>query len=416
MTTRPNAFALMATLSALVASAQAVVPTHAAAYNYGQSGGLKNSGVYEVELMCGNISSSNPWVPMPTSGSDGTSFAAIRPVVESAYWMWDRDVLASSWLAVASGCRSGGLDGGWRNPECVGACTAQQDTHNEFWFESQSITSGPSVCNSGVLGCETTWKHLAGGGLGTSYVQRTDVTIANSGMGVTYGVLDQDTLAECVDAPTGGMPLPNLIMHEIGHSYGLAHDNSQTMTLMRSSVPFANNCHAAQGFTSYPFADEFFAKAKANGSASSSHINVAGSIWRDNSSGGEMRDPSSTTTISGSWGSATLTFQVSIMSYYKGARTPRIRWYLFPLSDPPSFDWSSNQWDVSSAEWSSLSTTSPTVEKESRTVTLSETISGLLVSAGDYRVWVYVDHDRALSERDEGDNMFPTQFKVTRTI
>lgn len=414
MTRRPSYLARTTILSVLVACGQGLVPTYASAYNYGQSGGLKNSGVYEVELMCGNISPSNPWVPMPTSGSDGTSFAAIRPVVESAYWMWDRDVLASSWLAVASGCRSGGLDGGWRNSECVGPCTYQQDTHNELWFESQPITAAPSVCNSSAIGCETTWKHLVGGGLGTSYVQRTDVTIANTG--VTYGVLDQDTLAECVDDSPPGIPLPNLIMHEIGHSYGLAHDNSQSMTLMRSNAVWANNCHAAQGFTAYPFADEFFAKAKANGSASSSYINVAGSIWYDNGSGGETLDSRSHTTISGTWGSATLRFNVSVMSYYKGVRTPRIRWYLFPLSAPPTFDWSSGQWDVSSAAWSSLSTTPAAIEKESRTVTLSETIAGLLVSAGDYRVWVYVDHDRALSERDEGDNMFPTQYTVTRTI
>ena len=187
------------------------------------------------------------------------------------------------------------------------------------------------------------------------------------------------------------------------------------MTVMRSSISPARNCHVAQGFKPYPFPDDMNAQMEEHKgySSSSPPANFAGTAFYNTGSQPVIEHRveffSNNSTVYKYMPFSLHSFYptnpaVPITIYYK--------FVLVPYGQVPSFNSSNGTWTFPAGSRYEPVRTATSSLAASRGFTMfvpvSESFYG--VTPNIYRVWVQVDPYYSETETDEGDNVFPTDY------
>jgi len=387
-----GAFALAAVVMAL---AMVIAAPHASAFKILQTdcGGdrFRDPGADPVFEMC----LSPPGFPGMTSATDPNSntFAAARGGMLSGYWMWVREGTSDASLFVSTFDCGDGSGFGWYD---------DANELNDSWWESTATVQ--TRC-PGSTGCTATDEALCIPWVNEStHIIAADTVVSNQH---TYSVVNQDTLVDCFRP---GANHETLWLHEVGHAYGLGHDNA-VIGVMATGNPQIRNCHVAQGFHNYPFPDDIAGLMKHHKGFSGTKRNWAGTPWSRLSGIDSFTSDSHTVTTNTK--SVSVTFTVH--SYYGTGASPNIRLHLVPINTPPTFNFQTKVWTLNSVQQGLLIPLS-SFGIESRRVTQTATFGGSTLPVGSYRVWVMVDANNVFaSETDEGDNVFPTEVMFNRT-
>jgi hypothetical protein len=322
----------------------------------------------------------------------------VRGAMTDALWMWVRDGQSDTRLFYDNSvCGSGAENGGW----------FPHNGTNEIWYESANLVNSSAMCGSSSAAACTPLQvgACAWPGLHTDIFE-FHMVVAND---FPQQVVNQNALAECLST---GHDIENLFLHELGHAYGIGHDDA-VMNSMHIAQQDARNCHVAQGFSVFPFPDDTAGlMAHNDASPSTAQFNATGTAWYL-MSGASMTDvPTITVPASG-----TLTipsFHVTIESMYSYPWTFFVSFVVVNDSSIPTFNWSANAWVYTSVS-TSAPITAPNWTQQVATLPVpSWTLPVTALTRGArYRVWGHVWSGNA--ETDSGDNVFPTSIVFTRS-
>lgn len=384
----------------LIACATVIAVPQARAFKILQTdcGGdeYRDPGGWPVIEMCLNP----PGFPGLTSATDpnANTFAAARGGMLSGHWMWVREGTSDASLFVDTGAGCGNGSGfSWFD---------NANEKNNVWWESTATVQSVSGCGT-AIGCTSNDEALCIPLFNEStHIIAADIVVSNQ---PAYTVVNQDTLVDCFRP---GMSHETLWLHEIGHAYGLDHDNA-TVAVMKSSVVEMRNCHVAQGFHNYPFPDDMAGLMKHHKGFSGTKRNLAGTPWFRGSDGVDKTDVRSPVNVS-STQTKDVFVTVSLEAFY-ATTTMTAQLWLVPVNETPTFNFSTKTWHFGSkgvkTGWFEQSGFTVTTQR----VTLEAPVSGSWLWANTtYRVWVEVDASKATVETDEGDNVFPTSAMVVR--
>jgi hypothetical protein len=207
--------------------------------------------------------------------------------------------------------------------------------------------------------------------------------------------------------------MENTAIHEIGHSYGLDHNESR-VSVMNTVKPRVRNCDASEGFRDYPMPDDFQGYLEYHKDYTGSRFNVAGTTWYkwDVAYAG-TRD--TVRMITNSQFSAYVTLVYTLHSYFAHAGSSIIISYrAIPTSSNPSYDPRTGQWIGLGILLPELTTSTVPGWFSKRMQINIEVFRSQLPANGDYRIWIHVDSGNALTEVSERDNVFPTNTIITR--
>lgn len=338
-----------------------------------------------------------------------------RDAEANAYWMWLREGGLSpvwQWSPTCAPRNAGYPGGGWFDGS---------EEANNNWYESTAvINSGISLsCMGGNLlactGLDWAW-------WGYSEILSADIVVSNT---YAWDTVNQDTLRECL-LPTAISNFETTYLHELGHAYGIAHNNAVLTTMNRDTTAL-RNCNMTQAYNDQPWPDDMSAMQHKYGTIPGRH-NLAASPWY-----GPVAAPtvinadqgfktgigdSINTFISASSPTSTQVVAYTLEKYWDGAapNSVVVRFVLVPIGSLPIFNWTTHTWSYpagSSTRWILDPITTPMSEGNSRRDT-SMTFQLSDVGPGTYRLFLEVDPSHLITETDEGDNVIPMNFVLRR--
>jgi hypothetical protein len=192
--------------------------------------------------------------------------------------------------------------------------------------------------------------------------------------------------------------MESTVMHEVGHTYGMAHNNT-IASLMNEAGP-VRGCNAGAYFHSEPDADAHRGGVAHYGRNTDNLVNLSAMIWMGAISGShtQLNYPD--------YCGAGLYVQTRLMNYYATPTTSvSFRYALVHEGDNPN---------STSAVWSYYSSVPAFASTYFVGRTLYPTVSSMPHGAW-YRLWIEVDSSHAISESDEGDNWVPLDVLVRRS-
>jgi len=215
--------------------------------------------------------------------------------------------------------------------------------------------------------------------------------------------------------------LEDTTIHELGHAYGLDHNNAE-VAVMNPQKPRVRNCDVSAHFHDYPMPDDIGGLMQHHQGYTGATYNVAGTPWYRTGATAYMTR-SWVTFDASSPNSVPIVLGYSLHSYYPDRIAAYTVSYFFMVFDwntwtwtVPTFNASTQQWSMPNALYSSVHTS---VQNSTRSTTVQATTFNFNRSdfpVGFYwRMWVMVDSANQVSERNEGDNVFPTDIVVGRT-
>lgn len=343
----------------------------------------------------------------PFSPTFASQYLQARDAQANAYWMWLREGGLSPVWQWSTACyfNPGTPGGDWFN---------DGDEVNNNWYETQTVMNDISLyCATGSIGCtgiDWAW-------WGWSEIVSADIAISNT---FTWNIVNQDTLRECL---IPGSSVENTWLHELGHAYGIAHNDAVHATMNRQAAP--TNCNMTQNYNDQPWPDDMAAMQYKYGTITGRH-NLAASAWF-----GSAISP----TITGSYKtgigsnfdglplSVTNPTWIGSVSYtiekYWDGTTPSAvftRFVLVPIGTLPIFNWTSHTWSYpagSSTRWM-LDPASGALPEGNTQRTMALTFRLSDVGVGTYRLFVEVDPSHLITETDEGDNVIPLNVVIRR--
>lgn len=347
-----------------------------------------------VDLAC----SANGFPGLTTSTDpSGNGYTQARQAMTDAMWMWVRDGQSDTRLYFDSAtCGVGAEDGGW----------FPFDGRNEIWWETASRLNSPDLCRSTSAAACTPARvgACAWPGLHTDIFE-FHMVVSNDWPRV---VVNQDSLDECFNM---GNNLENLFLHELGHAYGIGHDDA-VMNSMNTVQQAHHNCHVAQGFSAFPYPDDTAALMRYNDrSPTTAQYNAAGTPWTWSNGMSLLNRLAVTAPASGSV--TVPVFHSTIESMYPYTWTFFITFVVVSESARPTFDWASNAWSYTAVASAPAITASSWGQVARPLSSPSWSFPASALTRGvTYRVWGHIWSFNA--ETDLGDNLFPTAITLTR--
>lgn len=344
-------------------------------------------------FLCGTIPA-----PIYSTDSARTSNDA-REAVLSAFWMWTQHHTTSAWLWVPQTmCSNGGSS--WFGGNAL----------NETWFETTSTVTARCGGGEAAIGCALPEVNWCGNFGGPSDIRTADISLS---WNYRWSVVQQNSVTECLKS---GVSLQNTALHEIGHAYGLLHDEAYISVMNDETLEFPRNCHIGQGFSDFPFPDEYNGYLKHHKGYSGERYNLTGTAWYRNDYNQNTVDRQ--TLLLGN-GQISLNFTFTYSQYFP--HTPpgyHMRFWFFPEGTMPTFSgYATNTWNTTGgirSPWSTYVTNHGAVAAR-YTFSSSRPLYGSdLPNPGTYRVWVQMDSTGLVDETDEGDNFFPLDIIINR--
>ena len=344
-----------------------------------------------------------PVRPMCYTRSWPTNPAATATNVASAtHWafnQWSQEGLSSVRLYYSYACRDDGRtssDGSWFDDGNEGS---------EIWWSPSSDYDNGSCGN---WGC-TQWDREFCLFSGDNEYLATDIDInMNGALGAGIISVESDTMARCL---SNQLVTEDIIMHEIGHAYGLMH-NDAWLTTMNSTVSSGNRkCDFGDGWHLKPWSDESQGMMAMYDQGLSEYlVDVSGSHRFGPSGGlGETRLIEFFCQSTGSVllnGTPTTPFRWTFANHYDNPGGFYFRYHLVPSAtstDPVGSSGYSSGWYA----YSSAST----FPGASFSVTAAFNADTRVMTAGIYRVWIQL-LPLSGTNMDPGDDLFPTVYQV----
>jgi hypothetical protein len=336
-----------------------------------------------------------------------------RDAEANAYWMWLREGGLNpvwQWSATCAPFNTGTPGASWFDGS---------DEVNNNWYEiTATINSGITAgcpAGGGAIGC--TGLDFASPSF--AIIKAADIVVSRD---FVWNTVNQDTLRECLIP--GGNHFEGVWLHELGHAYGIGH-NDGVLATMNSVAGARRNCNLTQAYNDQPWPDDMSGMQFKYGTISGRH-NLAASPWFGSAAAQNISDPAFKTgigtdvhsTISSLSATVTKTFQYTLEKYWDGTAPDSVvvRFVLVPIGTLPSFNWTTQTWVFpagSSTRWMLDPITTPMPESNSgRSTTITFQLSD--VAPGNYRLFLQVDPSRLIAESDEGDNVIPLNFVLRR--
>lgn len=322
--------------------------------------------------------------------------AQARATVSDALTMISREGVWDKTISLSSSCSTWRTN--WFNDSVAPSF--------EHWYEPMSTLSG--YCGTPVAGCTTT---------NTPNISFASVGVAND---FGYGVVNQDTRYDYLSDGVGCASFENLWLHELGHAYGLEHDDA-TIGIMNGSVACNKNFHKGLGRSSFYWpADNAQMRSRYEIPPPGSRRNYSASaFYRSGST--IYFDAPSTVHLSSGYTSHVFAMSYSFERFFANSGSNvivQMRW-VPDLTEPTynsstkTYTWptftSTNTFRLDAP---STGTADTTVHRQwNLTVTRAEIPATGVI----YRLWMHVDFANTAVETDEGDNMIPTGYTVLRT-
>lgn len=189
--------------------------------------------------------------------------------------------------------------------------------------------------------------------------------------------------------------------HEMGHAYGIWH-NDAIATTMNSSGP-ARGCNMASGFHTQPDEDSQRGAVEFHGRNTNNIRNASAMIWYKDPVIGVTKTHIDNLNYCG----ASFTYTVTLMSYYASISSTLYRVMLVPEGVPPSFN---------PGNFITVQIINPGSSFSGRfTSTFSlSSLHTLLTPGVIYRLWIQADYTNLVNESDEGDNVIPFDIRLKR--
>jgi hypothetical protein len=280
----------------------------------------------------------------------------------------------------------------------------------EYWYEPESTVAG--VCGiPAANGCATypipsiTWGNF---------------TIAND---VGYHVVNQDTIHDYLRPIPECRNMETVLLHEIGHLYGLDHTSS-TINVMHEYAGMCNkNYHLGSGRNNFFWPnDNSQMRARYESGSPSGRRNFTASTFYIDAGGSFNRDTPVLVQISASNPNAVIPVKYSFERFFAasgGAIIVQFRWV--PGTNSPTYNSTTKTytWPANTSTYTTRLHTTPSgavVDNTTLQMTnVNVTRAELPVASGTlYRLWMHVDFSSISTETDEGDNMIPTGYTVVR--
>jgi len=192
-----------------------------------------------------------------------------------------------------------------------------------------------------------------------------------------------------------------MAIHEVGHAYGLDHNNARP-TVMRSVVTALGACNQAAGFHSQPDADAMAGVASLYGRNTNNLQNMSASPHFVSGSTLGV-----TVTDVPAYCGGTIPFTVTLFNYYAPVPQWRLNFIFVPDGQVPAggnIAWWSNNISVNNT---------PTNFNFAYNTSVEPSIFAFSYGV-QYRLWIRIDPLNVISETDEGDNLIPTAITLTR--
>jgi len=333
-----------------------------------------------------------PGLPNSTLPYWETTYPEVRSAMAWAHWMWYRwgGVTAYLWLDT-QGSHACSYGQWWDNGNEI----------NEIWFRERGISGAAASEYTDHATCFTP---------GTNRTLASDISINHV---TAWTIVQQNTMERCF---SGNLAVEQVMVHELGHSYGLQHDESR-ISVMNVARPQARNCDVASGYHAYPMPDDYQGYLQYHKNYSGTRFNVAGTPWYKK--GGVGKIDQTNTPLKVSSLTAELQMDYTIHSYFAhawggGTAQYGITFRAIPVNTTPVFDHSNLTWSkpgVLIPDYILATLPGWHSKYMSHTVTVTR---NLLPTARKYRIWVYMDSASQVAEVEEADNLFPTQYTLER--
>jgi hypothetical protein len=311
-----------------------------------------------------------------------------------AQYMWYRDNSSNFRITI--------------NPTSRGFCNSgsfdNRDERSQIGFVGGNEADWiDSSCADDSLGCEQS-DHYDCFGWGDNEMIASDIQINRS---KPWQVIAQYDTVRCLQ--DAYYSVENTIMHELGHSYGLKHVDGTSV--MNPNKPRVRNCDVYRSFHDYPNPDDFGGFMEHHQGYSGNRYNVAGTPWYRSGSTGTI--DRRIINLDASHTSANVTFSYTLHSFYPNNIASYTVNYFFLGWTLPTYNTSTKTWSTPAAVvypgWLTF------VENVNRS-SVTQTVTGPLLRSrfpyGQWRLWVQVDSGGAVNERQESDNVFPTDVVV----
>ena len=332
-----------------------------------------------------------PGLPNSTLPANERTFTQVLAAWARAHWMWYRwyGVSAYIWLDQDPGhsCPSGN----WWDTG---------NERNEIWFRDRGSGGSWATEYTDHATCFT-W--------GNNRILASDISINHAKV---WQIVEQNSIGRCLQDATS---VEDTTMHELGHSYGLKHDESR-IALMNTQKPRAKNCDVASGYHGYPMPDDYQGYLQHHKNYSGTRFNVAGTPWYKENGTGHADQV--THVLTSSAPSRTFTIKATLHSFFNHAWTGgqiAIGLRAIPVGTTPTFNASTKTWSkpgVLLPPWWIFTVNSWGSVKLTDTITVNRS---QLPTDGDYRLWLHMDQDNNMSEVEEQDNLIPTGYIIRRS-
>lgn len=332
------------------------------------------------------------------------SLTELQDAASAAFWGYQREpnlnvelyVLASTQTPSNDPGRSGTSTGSWFDT----------NSNEEYWFDTQAVVA--DICDdAGAVGCHGYDRVTCVIPFAVNpWMQASDISVAADVW--WFPEADIDGLTDCV---TYGNFAEDIFVHEVGHAYGLMH-NDAWLTPMNGSVNATRRCDRTNEYHALPWSDELQGLEHMYQQTANTQRNVSGTaFWLDGTD----------TTIS--------------IQHFASANattwnpTARVRWTHMNVYDAITSEYEytyravqdgvnpqtgttygiSSVYDIPSGQWFE----GATYPREENGSTFAFTISGV-PTGQTFRVWIRLDPNGDITETDEADNWIPTRLTFQR--
>lgn len=309
-----------------------------------------------------------------------------------AHWMWYREGLSSVGLQ-------------WTNTTCIGLNARDTSWRTSSWDTKYHVDSfiGYGLASNTVG--RTDFDHWCSFFGAEDLIRDARVLVrtqdAQFTSGYSFGA--QNSLAACLSS---GLSVEFIWSHEVGHAYGLDH-NDAWQTLMNTFSQGQHHCNVGAGFHQQPFSDETqFMETVYRRTDFGTRYNISGTpmFWN----GTIYTAASALLSVCRQSGSVSVTPTFTYMNHYDALpSSPKYRVALTSasLTAPPT---------ASDIIWVSAPYTIPaTAAGATYNYSYSFSIPGYAVPTTGARVWLQLDPNQLITETDEGDNLVPTNILIT---